>query len=71
LRLTDRLPAGTPWTILESTAFVEIESRYNFGRVVYAVGLVFFLVSFTSKIIKTTRWDAASVLLKVLDLGDK
>ena len=32
------LHRSSSWTIIEKTAFVEVTSRYNFGRVVYAVG---------------------------------
>lgn len=41
---------GTNWTVLESTAFMEVTGRTTFGGVTYALG-----------------WDAASVVLKVLD----
>ena len=29
---------GTNWTILASTAFVEVTGRRNFGKVMYALG---------------------------------
>lgn len=37
-RLAQWMGPGTNWTILESTAFVEVTGRHNFGKVIYAVG---------------------------------
>jgi hypothetical protein len=37
-RLAEWKGPGTNWTILETTAFVEVTGRRNFGQVIYALG---------------------------------
>lgn len=59
-RLAEWQGHGYNWTILASTAFVEVTGRRNFGQVIYALGW-----DATSVILKVFTGDSLGIFDKV------